>query len=192
MKKNDSLQPPLKPRGYLPIGHTSTGIGRGFQPGRHEATMPFFLHDSHAHTATGGNLEAFGGASRQDVCPPALFTRSQPLWRRRLKALWARLRGEDGLTKVRPMAQIQHVREEFFTTLADLRLPGVEAVRERIGKARSLRELWHLRADVFNLLSQHRGQTYAHARLAVLNQYFPSRVPQAGNCTPDSGRTVAW
>ena len=55
---------------------------------------------------------------------------------------------------------------------ADLRL--------RIGRAQSLRELWHLRIDVFTFVSLHLDQAEADDRLAWINRHFPTRSPRSG------------
>ena len=49
---------------------------------------------------------------------------------------------------------------------------------ERIHQARSLRDLWHLRADVFRLIAIHHNQQEAEARLLALNRHFPTRTPR--------------
>lgn len=152
--------------------------------------MPFFIHDQ-----TPGDTHASTGPAplhRLEICPPALFSRSRPFWQRVLRAWWRKLTNTSDTTLQRPKGQIQSVREAFFVALADLSPEYTLELRDRIERARSLRELWHLRAGVFNMLSQHRGQTFAHARLNTINANFPSRVPQSGRCTPGSGRTVAW
>jgi hypothetical protein len=48
-------------------------------------------------------------------------------------------------------------------------------VRDMVDRARSLRELWHLRADVFRVVSMHRGQIEAQQRLDGLDSHFPVR-----------------
>lgn len=150
--------------------------------------MPFFVHDNNSPEAN----NAPAPLHRLEICPPALFSRTRPQWQRVLRSMWRRLTGKADHQLQRPRGQIQSVREAFFVALADLSPEYTFELRDRIERARSLRELWHLRADVFNVLSQHRGQTFAHARLDTINANFPSRVPQSGRCKPDSGRTVAW
>lgn len=160
-----------------------------------EAVMPFFIHDNTGFDATAGNpsVTAATPLHRTEICPPALFSRSRPYWQRLLRAWWRKLTNQaEPSLQQRPKGQIQSVREAFFVGLADLSPEYTYELRCRIEKARSLRELWHLRADVFNVLAQHRGQSFAHARLSSINTNFPSRVPQSGHCTRDSGRTVAW
>ena len=70
------------------------------------------------------------------------------------------------------------VRLEFMRALHGIRTQQAFYLLDRIGQARSLRELWHLRTDVFNLLSHHHDQAEAHTRLASLNRHFPARAPR--------------
>lgn len=154
--------------------------------------MPFFIHDNIGTDSGAVPPVAATSLHRLEICPPALFSRNRPHWQRVLRAWWRKLTNRSDMQLPRPAGQIQSVREAFFVSLADLSPEYTFELRDRIERARSLRELWHLRADVFNILSQHRGQTFAYARLNSINANFPSRVPQSGHCTRDSGRTVAW
>jgi hypothetical protein len=70
------------------------------------------------------------------------------------------------------------VRLEFMRALHGIRTQQAFYLLDRISQARSLRELWHLRTDVFNLLSHHHDQAEAHTRLASLNRHFPARAPR--------------
>ena len=45
--------------------------------------------------------------------------------------------------------------------------------------ARSLRELWHLRAEVYNAVAIQFNQYEAEQRLSRLNRHFPTRAPRA-------------
>ena len=71
-------------------------------------------------------------------------------------------------------------RREFIAMLADLAGGETLLLRTRIQRALSLRELWHLRAEVFSLVAVQRNQTEAEDRLAWLNRYFPTRSPRSG------------
>ena len=71
-------------------------------------------------------------------------------------------------------------RREFIAMLADLAGGETMLLRTRIQRALSLRELWHLRAEVFSLVAVQRNQTEAEDRLAWLNRYFPTRSPRSG------------
>ena len=72
------------------------------------------------------------------------------------------------------------VRLEFATTLDGIHTWEADDVVRRIRRARSLRDLWHLRTDVFNLVSRHADPHEARTRLARLNRHFPSRAPRSG------------
>ena len=58
--------------------------------------------------------------------------------------------------------------------------------------ARSLRELWHLRSELFSLVSVHRGQHDAQARLNALNRHFPIRAAGSGFGGLDSSKVARW
>lgn len=161
--------------------------------------MPFFIPDDPASSSRGafrvvssnGHGAAYNG--KLAVCPPQLFTRTRPAWQRWLTRVWARATGRPVEIALRPAAtRIQKVRERFLDLLSDLGELPTQGLVERIEKARSLRELWHLRPEAYDLLSRFGGQSFAQQRLEALNADFPMRVPQAGHCRPDSGRTVAW
>jgi hypothetical protein len=70
-------------------------------------------------------------------------------------------------------------RTEFLAMLADLHGADTLQLRDRIQRARSLRELWHLRADVFSLVAVQHDQAEAEDRLVWLARYFPTRSPRS-------------
>jgi hypothetical protein len=70
-------------------------------------------------------------------------------------------------------------RGEFLAMLADLQGGDALQLRERIQRARSLRELWHLRTDVFRVVAVQRDQAEAEDRLLWLSRYFPTRSPRS-------------
>ena len=76
----------------------------------------------------------------------------------------------------RRVTPVPAVRNEFLSSLQDL--PGQACVdlESRIRTSRSLRELWHLRGELFKLVAIHRDQRCAQERLARLNRHFPSEV----------------
>lgn len=78
------------------------------------------------------------------------------------------------------LARLGEARHEFLAMLADLRGGEILQLRDRIRRARSLLELWHLRADVFSLVAVQRDQCEAEDRLGWLNRYFPTRSPRSG------------
>jgi hypothetical protein len=66
------------------------------------------------------------------------------------------------------------VRLEFAGCLADIPSLQADQLLLRIRRARSLRELWHLRGEVFDTVSEHGMPGLAEARLARLNRHFPA------------------
>ena len=121
------------------------------------------------------------------VCPPAPEALGFRVW------LLRTLREAAG---ARPEAADHHgsgrgAGHPSFTVLAATQaefadaLNGVPpwqaaALRERIRRANSMRELWHLRVDVFSLVALHLSQAAAEERLAWLNRRFPTRGPRSG------------
>ena len=71
------------------------------------------------------------------------------------------------------------VREDFLLAVADLPGQAAHALRHRIVHARSLRDLWHLRAEVFSLVGLEHSQFEAEQRLLGLNRHFPMRATRS-------------
>ena len=71
------------------------------------------------------------------------------------------------------------VRTEFMAALADLTTAEADRLRLRIHEAQSLRELWHVRSDLFSVVGVARSQTEAEQRLLLLNRHFPTRAPRS-------------
>ncbi len=78
-----------------------------------------------------------------------------------------------------PLNRLPGVRIDFLTMLADIECEDAEALRSRIGLCRSLRELWHVRAEMFRLVGVAHSQAEADHRLAQLNRHFPTRAPRS-------------
>jgi hypothetical protein len=76
-----------------------------------------------------------------------------------------------------PMPQI---KQEFADSVCDLVTPQGADLLDRIHFARSMHELWHLRADIFSLVAVHHSQEEAEERLTWLNRHFPTRSPRSG------------
>lgn len=117
--------------------------------------------------------------TRVEVCPPER-RRPGPWWQRLqrwARSEWPTTRPDDGLDPI---------RHEFAQAVADLRGPAADAVVDRVDAARSLRELWHLRAEVFRLVALQHSQHEADGRLAQLNRHFPTRAPRSGFGTLES------
>lgn len=124
--------------------------------------------------------------ARVEICPPAL-PRVALGWRRRLTDWLAGSCTVDEAEALEAAAErpadltaIDAVRLEFVDALHDIGTPEAGDLAWRIRDARSLRELWHLRTELFNIVSRHGGQALATARLQRLNRHFPARAPRSG------------
>ena len=123
--------------------------------------------------------------SRVEVCPPELWPSSLS-WRGRLNRLGNRLvvRVAPWLPEpARPVNRLARVKQEFQDSLADLDRPAASPLREQIDRARSLRELWHLRSPVYGAVAVAHTQADAERRLARLNRHFPLRAARTGLAT---------
>lgn len=129
---------------------------------------------------------------RKEVKPPSLFARSEPQWRRWLATAWHWLwDAQDLEDHPRVLQGLSQVRTEFLSVVWDLQSYAATNTRESINQARSLRELWHLRADVFSVIAVHRGQAEAYRRLESLNRHFPVRITSAAD-QATSGTVSHW
>ncbi len=173
------------------------------------AMASFFYHDgndAHAKSTGMGHLKAIPGGKtsvwgesvsatphaerRAQVTPPDLFARSPSTLAAWVRQGWAWLWDMEELPrKAAPTTGLAQARNEFHSAIWDLQSLKANQLREQIGAARSLRELWHLRADVFKLISVHRGQPEAQTRIDVLDSHFPVR---ASVRNPQRGKVTAW
>jgi hypothetical protein len=127
---------------------------------------------------------------RAQVTPPDLFARSPSTLVAWLRRGWAWLWDMEELPrKAAPTTGLAQARTEFHSAIWDLQSLKANQLREHIAAARSLRELWHLRADVFKLISVHRGQAEAQTRIDVLDSHFPVR---ASTRNAHRGKVTAW
>ena len=119
--------------------------------------------------------------SRVEICPPELFPSSLS-WAGRLKRMGQRLlrRVSPWLpAPTRPVNRLALVKREFHDSLTDLDFAPALALLDQIDRARSLRELWHLRSPVYGVVAVAHSQSVAEHRLARLNRHFPMRAPRA-------------
>jgi hypothetical protein len=112
---------------------------------------------------------------RIEVQPPSLRQAPSSAWLRLMFWLLAAAPRE----AAPPLNRLPRVRADFVDTLADLRGDEALDLIDRIDRSRSLRELWHLRTDVYHLVALHHSQSEAEQRLAVLNRHFPTRAPRS-------------
>lgn len=115
-------------------------------------------------------------AFRVEVRPPSLRHAPATLGQRLLFWLMAPAPQE----AAPPINRLPGVKQDFLACLADVTLPMAEGLRASIGGARSLRELWHLRADVYNTVGRAHSEFEAERRIDRLNRHFPTRTPRAG------------
>jgi hypothetical protein len=85
----------------------------------------------------------------------------------------------DGSTDASIEGPLASARSDFIAALADIRTQQAGELLRRIRLARSLRELWFLRTEVFNLVAHHRDQSEASHRMAMLGAHFPPQVRRA-------------
>ena len=119
--------------------------------------------------------------SRVEVCPPELWPSSLS-WQSRLQRLGQQLRHRAPWlpATARPINRLALVKAEFQDSLADLGSLGSQDLLDKISRARSLRELWHLRSPVYGEVATARTQSEAERRLSRLNRHFPVRAPRNG------------
>jgi hypothetical protein len=139
------------------------------------------------------------GPARIEVCPPALrrsttSTSWQEGWqaglREWLQSAWPTTAGSAHSTQshwpkelamtVQSSTPLSLVRREFVDSLRDIRTQQAGDLLGRIRIARSMRDLWHLRTEIYNLVSRHRDESEATYRLNRLNRFFPQRVGRPG------------
>jgi hypothetical protein len=78
-----------------------------------------------------------------------------------------------------PPNRLGAAKREFGASLADVDTVGAEQLRWRIVHAHSLRELWHLRSEVYSTVAVAHSQFEADSRLQLLNAHFPTRAPRS-------------
>ena len=112
---------------------------------------------------------------RMNVCPPDVVPRRDSLWTAALR--W--LVGGDVDVAPALRTPLERARSEFVAALGGLEEVDQNGLLKRAQHARSLRELWHLRSELYTLVARRVSQTEADARLARVNQHFPTRAQRA-------------
>lgn len=130
---------------------------------------------------------------RPEVTPPRLFSVQRSGLHAWLTGFWRWLWDLEPPTRGPAVsAQIlAAIRGEFANAVWDLQAADTHRLRDQIQRARSLRELWHLRADVFRTISAHRGQIEAQRRLDALDAHFPVRTSKRADGARQ-GRASRW
>jgi hypothetical protein len=113
---------------------------------------------------------------RAEVCPPSLRQAPRSAWSR----LWFWLLAPGPLQASPSLNRLPPVRQDFLDSLDGIDGEPASALSSRIGQARSLRDLWHLRADLYSVVALGHSQHEAERRLARLNRHFPTRAPRSG------------
>jgi hypothetical protein len=113
---------------------------------------------------------------RTEVCPPSLRQAPRSAWNR----LWFWLLAPGPLQSSPALNRLPPVRQDFLDSIDDVPSEAAQVLCQRIGQARTLRELWHLRAELYRVVALHHSQHEAERRLAELNRHFPTRAPRSG------------
>ena len=128
------------------------------------------------HRANEHELASSLLSSRFEVRPPSLRHAPSSVWQRLMFWLVAPAPHEASP----PLNRLPGVQREFLTALADIDTTTCDDIARRIKQAHSLRELWHLRMETYNLIATHHCEWEAALRLSKLNRHFPTRAPRSG------------
>jgi hypothetical protein len=77
-------------------------------------------------------------------------------------------------------APLQAAQLDFCRALRDIGSLRCELLLKRVGAAKSRRDLWHLRAELFGVVALHAGEAAAMQRLRSLAHHFPTRASSSG------------
>ena len=120
---------------------------------------------------------AFGASSRlrSEVKPPSLRCAPESGWHRFM--FW--MLAPAPLDAAPPLSRLPVVRADFQACLEGSSGDEAQSLTQRIDRARSLRELWHLRAPLFGYLARTYSQSEADQRMQRLNRHFNGRGSRA-------------
>ncbi|MEP6505189.1 MAG: hypothetical protein ABJD97_17755 [Betaproteobacteria bacterium] len=113
---------------------------------------------------------------RLNVCPPDVCPARDSLWSSVLR--W--LVGGDVEAVPSLRTPLEKARTEFVAAMGGVIEFDHNDLLMRAQHARSLRELWHLRAELYTLIARRVSQHAADEHLARVNQHFPSRAQRTG------------
>ncbi len=108
------------------------------------------------------------GISRLEVRPPPTWGQADSVW----QSVWQWLRDTPEQPLV-PAGALDEARLAFCTALRDIRHPDASDLLQRAAHARSMRELWYLRPELYGVISRRLSQHAAEERLAPVNRFFP-------------------
>lgn len=114
-------------------------------------------------------------STRLGVTPPPLRHAPATAWNRVL--FWLLTPVSEAVAP--PLDRLPDAKFDFGRAIADIAHARSAGVALRIARARSLRELWHVRLDVYNLVALHCSEFEAEKRLAELNRHFPGGSPRS-------------
>lgn len=112
---------------------------------------------------------------RMEIQPPASTQVEEAEVEPVSESIWPILRQRLGPSD-RPASPLEHARRDFCAAMRDLHGDAVQDLRLRAGYSPSLRELWHLRSALYQLIAFHLDQAEADRRLARVNRHFPTRA----------------
>jgi hypothetical protein len=119
---------------------------------------------------------------RMNVCPPDIYPARASLWSATLR--W--LVGNDAGVAPALRTPLERARTEFLAAMAGVIDVDTNDLLNRAQHARSLRELWHLRSELYTMIARRVSQKEADVRLARVNQHFPSRAHRTGNLATEA------
>ena len=88
----------------------------------------------------------------------------------------------------RELRRLPQIRADFERALSDIRSQEAAQVLEQICHAQSLRDLWHLRMNIYIAIARQRCQDEAHRRLAGLDRHFPIQLERSVRLTRMAAR----
>ena len=106
--------------------------------------------------------------SRVEVRPPALWGQAESVW----MSFWHWIR-DDGRAEPLRLRKLDEARQDFVDAMDGLDSAAANDLCQRASHARSLRELWHLRPELYSVISRQLNQAEADRRLAHVNRHFP-------------------
>ena len=144
-----------------------------FQPPRAEIqNMSTALFHRLLHRKTAAPI-----TTRMNVCPPDVCPGSESLWSATLR--WLVGGNVEAVPALR--TPLEKARTEFVAAMSGLLEFDHNFLLKRAQHARSLRELWHLRSELYTLIARRISQFEADARLARVNQHFPTRAQRTSS-----------
>ena len=120
--------------------------------------------------------QAAAVVSRIDIKPPETWGQAEPVW----ASLWGWLRSRPA-APTSPGPVLELARRDFCEALVGISGDDATDLQRRAQHARSLRELWHLRAELYGIVALYKSQLEADRRLQLVNRHFPVRASSASS-----------